>query len=66
MVFIASYEKTIQVAEDAWRVSLRTKVCDENTTIGQIKKWYLEDRGFIAMSAPHEMNDIKISEPSGR
>ncbi len=62
MKFIASFEKTIQVAEDSWRVSLQTLLCDENTNIGQIREW---QRGNLRVRTvdSYKMGDVKISEP---
>ena len=70
MKFIVSFEKTIQVAEDSWRVSLRTMLADENTTLRQIKEWYLRDNHISESSRCTsnnygKMDDIKISEPEG-
>jgi len=65
MKFIASFEKTVQVAEDSWRVSLQTLLCDENTTIGQIREW---QRGNLRVRTieGYKMDDVKLSEPDER
>ena len=64
MKFIVSFEKTIQVAEDSWRVSLRTMLADENTTLGQIKEWYLRDNR-ISKCLGIKMEGISVNEPEG-
>jgi len=63
--FIISFEKTIQVAEDSFRVSLRTMIANDNTTIGQIKEWYSRDMNKYNSLQACKMDDIKISEPEG-
>jgi len=60
MDFVVSFEQTIQVAEDSWRVSLRTLIADENTTIGDIRQWWLRE----ARIKDGKMDDVKISQPS--
>ncbi len=61
MKFIASYEHTFQVTEDSWRVGLRTLMCDENTTIGEIKDWYSKS---LKVGPAMPMDDLRISEPA--
>jgi hypothetical protein len=39
MKSIASFETTVQVSEDSWRVIRHALEVDENTTIGQIEEW---------------------------
>ena len=36
---VASFEETVQNAEYDWKDVLLTKVCDENTTIGELVEW---------------------------
>lgn len=62
MDFVVSFEQTIQVAEDSWRVSLRTLIADENTTIGDIRQWWLREE----RRKDGKMDDVKISQPSIR
>jgi len=61
MKYVISYEKTIQVSEDSWRVILKTFIANENTTIGQIRDWYEKDKNSRLPFL--KMDDIKISEP---
>jgi hypothetical protein len=62
MRFIASFEKTVQLTEDHWGVTLQTLLCDENTTIGRIREWQ-RDNLRISAADSFKMNDMKISEP---
>ena len=39
MNYVASFEETVQVAEDSWRPMLRTLVITETTTIQEIRSW---------------------------
>ena len=36
---VASFEETVQTGEYDWKNVLLTKVCDENTTIGELVEW---------------------------
>lgn len=36
---VASFEETVQTGEYDWKDVLLTKVCDENTTIGELVEW---------------------------
>ena len=59
MKFIITYEKSYQVSDDQWRCGLRSLLADENTTLGQIKRWYNSDVGY----ADGRLDDIRINEP---
>ena len=36
---VASFEETIKNGEYDWKDVLLTKVCDDNTTIGELVEW---------------------------
>ena len=38
-IIVASFEATVQTGEYDWKDVLLTKVCDENTTIGELVEW---------------------------
>jgi len=58
--YVVSFEQTIQVTEDSWRVSLRTLIADENTTIRQIREWWANETNI--RGTEYKMNDIKITD----
>lgn len=39
--FVVSFDASIQLTEDHWGMRRHTKVANEDTTLGEIKQWYL-------------------------
>ena len=48
---VASFEETVQNGEYDWKDVLLTKVCDKNTTIGELVEWVGKnlDRDYFEM-----------------
>lgn len=37
--YIAIFKHTVQTSHETWHVVPEAKICDENTTVGEIMKW---------------------------
>lgn len=61
MKIVASFEKTVQTSEDSWGVRLQTLLCDESTTVGQIRDWQRENLHVRTIEG-YKMDDIKLTE----
>jgi hypothetical protein len=45
-MYLAKFEKTIQVSEDEWRVVWIEKLFEENTPISEIATWTKKQGGY--------------------